>query len=221
MRAPCAILISCSSGKPSPPAVRSRRAAASTSPSVARSTSACTSTYTSWHTAQPGFGAPVGKVVKTRVARRAMLTMRSRSQCCASMCSACTTTRPDTTALVVAIAGMMFPAICLVSKRVFSGMWYTCARRLAAAVTKPSTSSSSLSKAMGASDCTARAASAWRLSRNRAAVSATESCCWSRSVWVAEPPCALRASASVRGAGRDARCRHMSSMLSRRRMSTS
>ncbi|KAH3664782.1 hypothetical protein OGATHE_003597 [Ogataea polymorpha] len=52
-------------------------------------------------------------------------------------------------ALVVATAGMMFPAICLISNFVFIGMWKIYDRRLAAETTKSKVSSSSLSKSTG------------------------------------------------------------------------
>jgi hypothetical protein len=57
----------------------------------------------------------------------------------------CNTQRPATIALVVAIAGMIFPAICLISNRDFVSIPKTIDRRLALADTKSSVSSSSLS----------------------------------------------------------------------------
>ncbi|KAH3660047.1 hypothetical protein OGAPHI_007252 [Ogataea philodendri] len=56
---------------------------------------------------------------------------------------------PAMMALVVATAGIMFPAICLISNLVLSGIWNTCDRKLAAETTKSSVSSSSLSKSTG------------------------------------------------------------------------
>mmetsp|Transcript_1320 Transcript_1320/g.4189 ORF Transcript_1320/g.4189 Transcript_1320/m.4189 type:complete len:460 (+) Transcript_1320:703-2082(+) len=60
--------------------------------------------------------------------------------------SASSTMKPAMMAFVVAIAGMMLPAISLTSHRDWSGMWKTAERRLAAAVTKSRASGSSLSK---------------------------------------------------------------------------
>jgi hypothetical protein len=56
------------------------------------------------------------------------------------------TQRPATIALVVAMAGIMFPAICLISKRDFVSIPKMIDRKLALAETKSRVSSSSLSK---------------------------------------------------------------------------
>ena len=53
------------------------------------------------------------------------------------------TMKPAMTALVVAMAWMIRPAIPLISHRDWSGMWKVAQRRLAAAVTKSMASSSS------------------------------------------------------------------------------
>ena len=56
---------------------------------------------------------------------------------------------PAIMAFVVAIAGMILPAICLTSKRVLNGMLKTDARKFAADVAKSNASSSSLSHSNG------------------------------------------------------------------------
>ena len=164
----------------SSPYPKSWRATSTRCCSVASAGFTATRTNTSWHTPHSAWGGAGANVVNTRVARRARLMTRSASHRSASTCRACIVTRPATMAFVVAIAGIMLPAICFVSKRVCSWMPYTWARRFAAAVTKPRASSSSLSNDCGAS--MARFAKASAQSRNSSAFSRSVKGRRSRSV---------------------------------------
>ena len=147
-----------------------------------------------------------------------------------STLKACNTQRPATIALVVAIAGMILPAICLMSNFDFGSMPKICARRFAVAVTKSRVSSSSLLKVMigvgrllwraVARSSDKRLASRDRLSRKTTKLSAVVQIYW--SAWDTDgsmmAASALRASYES-GSGGD-RSFHISSILARRSMSS-
>mmetsp|Transcript_45350 Transcript_45350/g.108151 ORF Transcript_45350/g.108151 Transcript_45350/m.108151 type:complete len:343 (-) Transcript_45350:640-1668(-) len=134
------------------------------------------------HTGQSGLGGSILDAMSTKlllpVGSRPFQTVRQSWSCpslsrllCITL-KASMTMAPAMMAFVVAIAGMMFPAMLLHLKREVSSMAKTDARRLAALTTKSMASSSSLSHSM-APAAFSRACSTSKLSRNTLTLSAT------------------------------------------------
>ena len=85
-------------------------------------------------------------LLMTRAPERSRKTIRALPRSSRNTLKACMTHKAAVMALVVAMAGMMLPAICLMSNFDLGSMPKMMERRLALAVTKSRVSSSSLSK---------------------------------------------------------------------------
>mmetsp|Transcript_33974 Transcript_33974/g.103941 ORF Transcript_33974/g.103941 Transcript_33974/m.103941 type:complete len:357 (-) Transcript_33974:190-1260(-) len=128
------------------------------------------------------------------------------------------TMKPAMTALVVAMAWMIRPAIPLISHRDWSGMWKVAQRRLAAAATKSIASSSSLSKASEPTSDARWVKIRSTEARSTAALSSTDHArCSSRAVAAASGSASFASSTLTGGL----RFSHRTSMLSSRCTSSS